>query len=53
MTILVISLGAPFWFDTLSRFVNIRSSGKPPASAKPPDSSTSQPANNSSPATVT
>ena len=53
ITILAISLGAPFWFDTLSRFVNIRSSGKPPASAKPPDSSTSQPANNSSPATVT
>jgi hypothetical protein len=53
ITILAVSLGAPFWFDTLSRFVNIRNSGKPPAPAKPPDSSTSQPANNSSPTAVT
>jgi hypothetical protein len=37
LTILAISLGAPFWFDTLSRFSRLRSSGKPetplPASA--------------------
>ncbi|MGA3314997.1 MAG: hypothetical protein ABSC64_01015 [Candidatus Korobacteraceae bacterium] len=30
ITILAVSLGAPFWFDTLSRFMNVRSSGKPP-----------------------
>jgi hypothetical protein len=29
LTILAISLGAPFWFDTLSRFSRLRSSGKP------------------------
>jgi hypothetical protein len=37
LTIGAISLGAPFWFDTLSRFSRLRSSGKPeqplPASA--------------------
>ena len=30
ITILAVSLGAPFWFDTLSRFMNVRSAGKPP-----------------------
>jgi hypothetical protein len=31
-----VSLGAPFWFDLLSKFVNIRGSGVPPGkSAKP------------------
>ena len=30
ITILAVSLGAPFWFDTLSRFMNIRNAGKPP-----------------------
>jgi hypothetical protein len=34
MTVAAISLGAPFWFDTLSRFVNIRGSGKPPEDKK-------------------
>jgi hypothetical protein len=29
LTILAISLGAPFWFDALSRFSRLRSSGKP------------------------
>jgi hypothetical protein len=37
LTILAISFGAPFWFDTLSRLSRLRSSGKPeqplPASA--------------------
>jgi hypothetical protein len=37
ITILAVSLGAPFWFDTLSRFMNVRSAGKPPDAAKPPD----------------
>lgn len=30
LTAFAISLGAPFWFDVLNRFVNIRSSGKAP-----------------------
>ena len=29
ITALAISLGAPFWFDLLSKIVNLRSSGKP------------------------
>ncbi|MEM8569347.1 MAG: hypothetical protein AAGG56_00440 [Pseudomonadota bacterium] len=36
ITATAITLGAPFWFDLLSKFVNIRSAGaKPDASAKP------------------
>src|SRR6266496_1996124 len=30
VTVLAISLGAPFWFDILNKFVNIRSAGKSP-----------------------
>ena len=30
LTALAASLGAPFWFDTLSRVVNIRNAGRPP-----------------------
>ncbi|SEO02050.1 hypothetical protein SAMN05216404_11038 [Nitrosospira multiformis] len=30
ISILAVTLGAPFWFDTLSKFVNLRSSGTPP-----------------------
>lgn len=30
ISILAVSLGAPFWFDTLSKFVNLRSAGTPP-----------------------
>ena len=30
ITILAVSLGAPFWFDTLSKFMNVRSAGIPP-----------------------
>jgi hypothetical protein len=29
LTITAISLGAPFWFDTLGRLSRLRSSGKP------------------------
>lgn len=37
LTAAAVSLGAPFWFDTLRRFVSIRSSGRAPAerSARP------------------
>ena len=31
LTIIAVSLGAPFWFDTLNRFMNIRSSGLNPS----------------------
>ena len=30
LTALAVSLGAPFWFDTLSRFMNLRGAGTPP-----------------------
>lgn len=30
ITALAISMGAPFWFDTLNRFMNIRNSGRAP-----------------------
>ena len=31
LSAIALSLGAPFWFDTLSRFVNVRNSGPQPA----------------------
>jgi hypothetical protein len=31
LTAVALSLGAPFWFDALSRFMNVRASGPPPA----------------------
>jgi len=37
ITILAVSLGAPFWFDTLSKFMNVRNSGKPPEKAAEPE----------------
>lgn len=39
LTTLAVSLGAPFWFDTLSMFVNVRGAG-----AKPADGPEGQPA---------
>jgi hypothetical protein len=30
LTIVAVSLGAPFWFDTLNKFMNIRNAGKSP-----------------------
>jgi hypothetical protein len=33
LTILAVSLGAPFWFDMLNRVVAIRSAGKAPEEA--------------------
>jgi hypothetical protein len=35
VTVLAISLGAPFWFDLLNRLVNLRSTGKPPDPRRP------------------
>jgi hypothetical protein len=34
ISVLAISMGAPFWFDTLSKFVNLRSSGTPPGETR-------------------
>jgi hypothetical protein len=28
VTVLAISIGAPFWFDLLNKFVNLRSAGR-------------------------
>jgi len=36
ITILAVSLGAPFWFDTLNKFMNVRNAGKPPAKGTQP-----------------
>jgi hypothetical protein len=30
LTTFAVSLGAPFWFDLLNKFMNIRSAGKAP-----------------------
>jgi hypothetical protein len=30
LTIVAVSLGAPFWFDTLNRFMSLRAAGKAP-----------------------
>jgi hypothetical protein len=35
LTIACVSLGAPFWFDTLKLIMSIRSSGKNPDERKP------------------
>ncbi len=40
-TIIAVSLGAPFWFDPLNRFMNIRSAGRAPDER--PDKSTGTP----------
>jgi hypothetical protein len=34
ISVLAISMGAPFWFDTLSKFVNLRSAGTPPGETR-------------------
>jgi hypothetical protein len=33
LTALAVSMGAPFWFDTLNRIISVRASGKPPKEA--------------------
>ena len=35
ITALAASLGAPFWFDTLNRFINIRGNGRAPDEKDP------------------
>ena len=34
LTVLAVSLGAPFWFDVLNKFMNVRTAGKSPAEQK-------------------
>lgn len=34
ISVLAISMGAPFWFDTLSKFVNLRGAGPPPGETR-------------------
>src|SRR5207248_1929782 len=34
ITVFAIALGAPFWFDLLSKVVSLRSPGNPPAKSK-------------------
>jgi hypothetical protein len=34
VSIFAVSLGAPFWFDTLSKFINLRGAGTPPGETK-------------------
>jgi len=34
ITALAVSMGAPFWFDTMSKFINLRGTGTPPGETK-------------------
>lgn len=43
LTALAASLGAPFWFDTLNRFVNLRNAGRPPGETDPTAKATKPP----------
>jgi hypothetical protein len=43
LTIIAVSLGAPFWFDVLKRFVNVRSAGRSPVEFGPPPQKPSLP----------
>jgi hypothetical protein len=46
LTIIAISLGAPFWFDMLNKIVNLRSAGRSPEeTAKAPDKPQAPPSN--------
>jgi hypothetical protein len=44
ITALAASLGAPFWFDILSRFMNVRNSGKLPGEKDPTSTAAKPPA---------
>lgn len=43
LTAVAASMGAPFWFDTLNRFINLRNAGRPPGEADPTAKSTKPP----------
>jgi hypothetical protein len=37
LTVLALSMGAPFWFDLLNKVMNVRSAGKSPTETKTPE----------------
>jgi hypothetical protein len=41
ITVIAVSLGAPFWFDTLNQFMNIRGAGRAPDEPRDKSSATS------------
>ena len=41
MSAIAISMGAPFWFNLLNKVINVRNTGKPPASTSQTESSSS------------
>jgi hypothetical protein len=43
ITIFAVSLGAPFWFDTLNRLMNVRNAGKPPDNSSESPSAQTRP----------
>lgn len=45
----LVSLGAPFWFDALNRFVNVRGAAKPPSAINEPPPHSPPPARATSP----
>lgn len=45
LTAIAVSLGAPFWFDTLNRFMNIRNAGRSSNEPRDKSSSAATPAN--------
>ena len=45
LTILAVSLGAPFWFDMLNKLINLRSAGKSPIEAEKTKPKPKPPAN--------
>jgi len=44
LTLLAISMGAPFWFDLLNKFINVRYTGKSPDEAPKTPEKTGEPA---------
>lgn len=53
ITILAVSLGAPFWFDTLNKFMNVRNAGKPPENSSETPSAARRPSTQAPPLQVT
>ena len=43
VTVVAVSMGAPFWFDVLKRFANLRSAGRSPIEFGPPPQKPSTP----------
>jgi hypothetical protein len=43
LTILAVSMGAPFWFDTLNRIMSVRTAGKAPDETQKPGKRISEP----------